>query len=434
MSTLKVDAIVDKDSGNTATINGQTISASNTQGKNLVFNGEMQIHQRGGTITLGTGLTYTLDRMSFYKDHAGTNTVEQSTDAPVGFSNSLKATTTVADASVAATDRVAMIYRMEGLDAAKLEFGTANAKTITISFYVRSSITGTHGGAVGNGSDNRAYPFTYTISDADTWERKSITVAGDTTGTWATTNARSLQVCWGLGVGSTYSGTADAWEAADRNSATGATTGVLTTANATWYITGIQIEVGASATNFEHRSYGDQLRYCQRYYARAGGTNYAQVFGAGGIANTTGSWFGFGTLPTPMRAGFSLTLSGGTPRIQNGQAGFNASSVSASMSNVNHANFSMGCNASGLTLYRWHNMDTGASAALFEFDAELQGIIMIITKAKYRNTSFGADIINTDIVATIDGQEIFVPVDEKNRHYIEIQKWVDEGNKIEDAD
>ena len=237
---------------------------------NLVINGAMQIHQRGGTITLGTGLTTTLDRMTFYKSHGGTNTVEQSADAPVGFANSLKAITTVADSSVSATDRVALLYRMEGLDASRLEFGTANAQTITISFYVRSSITGTHGGAVGNGSDNRAYPFTYTISSADTWERKSITVAGDTSGTWATTNARSLQVAWGLGVGSTYSGTAGAWESADRNSATGATTGVLTTANATWYITGIQIEIGSQASDFQHRSFAEELELCKRYYQVSG--------------------------------------------------------------------------------------------------------------------------------------------------------------------
>lgn len=246
------------------------------QNKNLVINGSMAIHQRGGTITLANGaVTYTLDRMCFFKSHAGTNTVEQSTDAPVGFLNSLKVTTTVADASVAAGDRVAMIYRMEGLDAAKLEFGSSSAKTITISFYVKSSITGTHGGAVGNGSDNRAYPFTYTISDADTWERKAITVAGDTTGTWAVTNARSLQVAWGLGVGSTNSGTAGAWEAADRNSASGATTGVLTTANATWFITGIQIEAESFATPFAPKSFAQDLHECERYYQRIAATSDA---------------------------------------------------------------------------------------------------------------------------------------------------------------
>ena len=270
--------------------------------RNLVINGGMRVHQRAGTITLGTGITYTLDRMSFYKNHAGANTVEQSTDTPVGlgFTNSLKFTTTSADSSVAATDRVAMIYRMEGYDAASLEFGTANAKTITISFYVKSSITGTHGGAVGNGSDNRAYPFTYTISSANTWERKSITIPGDTTGTWATNNARSLQIAWGLGVGSTYSGTAGAWEAADRNSATGATTGVLTTVNATWFITGIQLEVGSSASDFEHRPFAEELNLCYRYFYKIIRTDpYGEFLVVRTYSGTQGT--GVMILPVPMR-------------------------------------------------------------------------------------------------------------------------------------
>ena len=278
--------------------------------RNLVINGDMRVHQRGGTITLGTGITYTLDRMSFYKNHAGANTVEQSTDTPVGlgFTNSLKFTTTSADSSVSATDRVAMIYRVEGYDAARLEFGTANAKTITISFYVKSSITGTHGGAVGNGSDNRAYPFTYTISSANTWERKSITIPGDTTGTWATNNARSLQIAWGLGVGSTYSGAAGAWEAADRNSATGATTGVLTTVNATWFITGIQLEVGSSASDFEHRPFAEELNLCYRYFYKIIRTD---AYGEFLVIRTYNSTQGTGVmiLPVPMRVQPTFTSS-----------------------------------------------------------------------------------------------------------------------------
>ena len=289
-----------------APILGQVLSS--TDGvvlgrRNLLINGGMRVHQRAGTITLtNAALTYTLDRMSFYKNHAGANTVEQSTDTPVGlgFTNSLKFTTTSADSSVAATDRVAMIYRMEGYDAASLEFGTANAKTITISFYVKSSITGTHGGAVGNGSDNRAYPFTYTISSADTWERKSITIAGDTTGTWATNNTRSLQIAWGLGVGSQFSGTAGAWEAADRNSATGATTGVLTTVNATWFITGIQLEVGSSASDFEHRPFAEELNSCYRYFYKIIRTDpYGEFLVIRTYSTTQGT--GVMILPVPMR-------------------------------------------------------------------------------------------------------------------------------------
>ena len=248
--------------------------------KNLVHNGAMEVHQKGTTITLSNGtVTPHIDRFTAFKNNAGTQTVEQSTDGPEGFKNSLKATCTVADGSVAATDRVTIIHRLEGQHCSHLEWGTANAKTVTLSFYVKSSVTGTHGGSFGNGADNRAYPFTYTISSADTWERKTITVAGDTTGTWVDTNARSLQICWGLGVGTTNSGTAGAWEAADRNSATGATTGFLTTVNSTWFLTGVQLEVGTAASNFEHEPYDVTLRKCNRYFEKVEVTagSYAHI-------------------------------------------------------------------------------------------------------------------------------------------------------------
>ena len=234
--------------------------------RNLVHNGAMLVSQRGSSAITLSGLTPNIDRFTAFKSNDGTQTVEQSTDGPEGFKNSLKVTNTSADSSVAAGDRVAIIYRCEGQHISHLEWGTANAKTCTLSFYVKSSITGSHGGAFVNGSDNRAYPFTYTISSANTWERKIITVEGDTSGTWAIDNTRSLQICWGLGVGSSNSGTADAWESADRNSATGATTDFLTTANATWFLTGVQLEIGQNATAFEHEPFERTLAKCQRYY------------------------------------------------------------------------------------------------------------------------------------------------------------------------
>ena len=248
--------------------------------RNLVHNGAMLVSQRGSSAITLSGLTPNIDRFTAFKSNDGTQTVEQSTDGPEGFKNSLKVTNTSADSSVASGDRVAIIYRCEGQHISHLEWGTANAKTCTLSFYVKSSITGTHGGAFGNGSDNRAYPFTYTISSADTWERKSITVAGDTTRTSAIDNTRSLQVCWGLGVGTTNSGSAGAWEAADRNSATGATTGFLTTLNATWFLTGVQLEIGQNATAFEHEPFAETLAKCGRYYQLiASGTNKAIATG-----------------------------------------------------------------------------------------------------------------------------------------------------------
>lgn len=248
------------------TITTDQIADTSVHGRrNLVINGAMEIDQRNATTTMGA-VTYGLDRFTCFKSHDGVQTMVQSTDAPVGFKNSLKVTTTTADASLAAGQRSCVIYRVEAQDNAHLEFGTANAKKITLSFYVKSSITGTHGGAFGNGADNRNYPFTYTISSADTWERKIISISGDTTGTWATGTGRGLQIVWGLGVGSTYSGTAGAWAAGDINSATGATTGVTNTLNATWFLTGVQLEVGDKATPFEHRSFSEELQSCRRYF------------------------------------------------------------------------------------------------------------------------------------------------------------------------
>jgi len=255
----------------------QTISAQVSGNRNLIINGAMQVAQKGTSFTgHGAGVNYGIDRFFDFHSSDGAFTLSQETSVvPVGFGNALKVQTTTADSSIAAGQRLIVGQRLEGLNVSHLNWGTSNAQTVTLSFYVRSSVTGTHGGAIGNGSDNRNYPFTYTISSADTWERKTITIPGDQTGTWATTSARSLQVIWGLGVGSTYSGSAGAWAAGDKNSATGATTDVLGTLNATWYLTGVQLEVGDIATAFEHEDTGTTLLKCQRYYQ----INYASWYG-----------------------------------------------------------------------------------------------------------------------------------------------------------
>lgn len=246
----------------------EMLDTQNLGRRNLIINGDMGISQRGTSFTgHGAGVNYGIDRFFDFHNSDGAFTLSQETSVvPTDFSHSLKVLTTTADSSIAAGQRLIVGTRMEGNTISHLKWGTSDAKTVTLSFYVRSSVTGTHGGAIGNGSDNRNYPFTYTISSADTWERKTITIPGDTTGTWATGTGRSIQVIWGLGVGSTYSGTAGAWAAGDKNSATGATTGVLGTLNATWYLTGVQLEIGSTVTPFEHRSYGEELALCQRYY------------------------------------------------------------------------------------------------------------------------------------------------------------------------
>ena len=239
--------------------------------KNRIINGAMVIDQRnaGASVTLTSGGDYTVDRFIGFEDTDGAMTAQQDSSAPTGFVNSLKCTTTTADGTLASGQYVTLIQKIEGTNVSDLAWGSASAKTVTLSFWVRSSLTGSFGGSLRNSASNRSYPFTYSISVADTWEQKTITIAGDTTGTWLTTTGVGIQVAFGLGVGSTYSGTAGAWAGANYVSATGAVS-VIGTLNATWYITGVQLEKGATATAFDYRDYGREMIMCQRYYTQFG--------------------------------------------------------------------------------------------------------------------------------------------------------------------
>jgi hypothetical protein len=189
---------------------------------------------------------------------------------------------------------------VEGFNVADLGWGTASAQAITVSFWVRSSLTGTFGGALNNSGSSRSYPFSYTINAANTWEQKTLTIAGDTTGTWLTDNRAGVFLRFGLGVGSTFSGTAGTWSGSALFSATGATS-VVGTNGATFYITGVQLEAGSVATPFERRDYGRELMLCQRYYA-VGSFYWA---GGSGSGVTIGSWSSF---PVTMRATPTMSL------------------------------------------------------------------------------------------------------------------------------
>jgi len=253
----------------TAKVNGSDVfnASSNFGFKNRIINGAMVIDQRnaGASVTANDG--YYLDRWKFNSTQNGKGTIQQNAGAvtpPAGFIKYLGFTSTSAY-SVLSTDTIALLHNIEGFNTADLGFGAAGASTVTLSFWVRSSLTGTFGGALENAATTRAYPFTYTISSANTWEQKTITVAGDTTGTWSTDNGVGIRVWFNLGAGSTYSGTAGAWAGADYRSATGATS-VVGTNGATFYITGVQLEKGSTATSFDYRPYGQELVLAQRYY------------------------------------------------------------------------------------------------------------------------------------------------------------------------
>ena len=275
MSTLATNAITDASGGNTATINSYTPTVSNMAGRNKIINGSMVLDQRnaGASVAATSSAPYTVDRWRAFQSTDGAATAQQVSDAPAGFSNSLKWTTTTADASLAAGQYAGVDQKIEGFNTYDFMFGTSNAATITFSFWVKSSLTGNFGGALANSAYNRSYPFTYAINVANTWEQKTVTVVGDQTGTWiGATNGVGLWVQFGLGVGSTYSGTAGSWQNAGGMSATGAVS-VIGTLNATWQITGVQLEVGSVATPFEHRQYGQELALCQRYYCKMSGAN-----------------------------------------------------------------------------------------------------------------------------------------------------------------
>ena len=251
--------------------------------KNRVINGDMRIDQRnaGSSVTI-TSSTYTLDRWRAGTTDSSKFSVQQSTTAPAGFTNSLLFTSLSAD-SGSSSDQYTISQRIEGNNIADLGWGTSDAKTVTLSFWVRSSLTGTFGGSLRNNSTNRSYPFTYAISSADTWEYKTLTIPGDTSGTWDTSTNIGILLNFGLGEGSTFSGPAGAWAAANYTGATGAVQ-VTATNNATWYITGVQLEVGSVATPFEHRSYGDELYRCQRYYEQQEVYRYYKLGSARGTS------------------------------------------------------------------------------------------------------------------------------------------------------
>jgi len=268
MADLNVNSIGDASGGNTTTINTFTPTVSNMAGRNRIINGDMRIDARnaGASVAIPNGtVVFITDRFRFDENTDGSFSGQQVTDAPSGFVNSLKLTVTSADASLDAGQYSNLRQFIEGFNVADLGWGTANAQSATLSFWVKSSLTGTFGGSLRSSTSDLSYPFTYAISSANTWEFKTITVAGPTTGTWYTDNSLGLGVIWGLGVGSTYSGTAGSWQSSNLLSATGATS-VVGTNGATFYITGVQLEAGSVATPFEHRPYGQELALAQRYY------------------------------------------------------------------------------------------------------------------------------------------------------------------------
>jgi len=317
MSTIAVNAITDANDGNTTTINGVTPNSANVVGKNRIINGNMVIDQRnaGASVTPING-TYVIDRWKQYQSAASKYSVQQNAGGvtpPAGFANYL-GVVSLSSYTSSSADYFTLEQTIEGYNVADLGWGTADAKSVTVSFWVRSSLTGTFGGSIKNKSSgaNRSYPFSFVISVANTWERKTITVIGDTTGIWLNTNGLGITLSINLGTGTTYSGPAGAWAATNYLSATGATS-VVGTSGATFYITGVQLEVGESATEFEHRPYTTELQLCQRYCCiPADGSITSGAVIATGAAYTSGNNNTPLYLKVTMRAVPTLTQNTGS--------------------------------------------------------------------------------------------------------------------------
>jgi hypothetical protein len=315
--------------------------------KNRIINGAMVIDQRNAGASVAAGNAYTLDRWLVRTDTATGNTTQQSTTVPTGFKNSLIVTIGTG-AAPASGGRNYIQQPIEGLNVYDFAWGTASAATVTLSFWVRSSLTGTFGGALQNSAGDRSYPFTYTISAANTYEQKTVTIAGDTTGTWLTTNGVGVILYIGLGNGSTFNGTAGAWAAADYRSATGATN-VVATSGATFYITGVQLEKGSTATSFDYRPYGTELALCQRYYAKMQASDAFGMLGIGSVGSATAASI-YAKLPVSMRS--QPTINYSTLRLDDNTANPAVTSLGTNRSGVDNISQTFNASGGGLTANR----------------------------------------------------------------------------------
>jgi hypothetical protein len=284
--------------------------------RNRIINGDMRIDQRNEGAAVTTSGSYPVDRfITGISGTSGAFSFQRSTSVvPAGFTHSVGCTITTADASVGAGDLVGMQTTVEGNNIADFGFGSASAKTVTISFWARASVTGTYCVVIGNsssgtGGPNRSYVSEYTISVANTWEYKTITVAGDTSGTWQTNNTRGIILRFAISAGTDFQQAAGSWSTGNVY-CTSNQTQLMTTLNATWFITGVQLEVGNAATEFERRPFGQELELCFRYFRRyaSDASNHCLLPGYA-LANATTGGYGPVQLTPIMRDNPTLSVS-----------------------------------------------------------------------------------------------------------------------------
>jgi hypothetical protein len=350
-----------------SSLNGGALSGA----RNRIINGDMRIDQRnaGASVTASTttARTYTLDRWHYYVTQASKFTVQRnagSVTPPSGFDYYLGVTSSSAY-SITASDQFVIAHLVEGFNSSDFDFGKASAKSITLSFWVRSSLTGTFGGALNNSSFNRTYAFSYSISSANTWEQKTITVPGDTSGTWVADNGVGIAISFGLGCGTSASATAGSWGTSGAVSATGATS-VVGTNGATFYITGVQLETGSVATPFERRSYGQELALCSRYFQKSYATGVVPgTVTSGNRGNDFLYLMGGSTSPhinlkfnpemrdTPNATTYSTQNANTTGKLTASTTDYNASTNAAVNSSKNYLIFATGVSAAADCYVAW---------------------------------------------------------------------------------
>lgn len=306
--------------------------------RNKIINGCMRFDQRnqGAEVSPAVNNTYYLDRWNTNSSSGGVYKIQRnagSVTPPAGFTNYL-GITSLGATTVGSGDSYSVMQRIEGYNIADLAWGTASAKPVTLSFWVRSSLTGTFGGAITNGALDRSYAFSYSIPSANTWTQISITISGDTTGTWTTDNSSGLWVWFGLGMGSGYSTTAGSWQGLGYRSVTGAVS-VVGTSGATFYLTGVQFEAGRVATPFEMKSYTTEDMLCKRYYWKwtpVSAASYITTMNCLAVSSAYGSV----VMPVKMRTSPTL-LTTGTAGDYGGYAGsVNFTSNSAPTMDTSH--------------------------------------------------------------------------------------------------
>ena len=351
---------ISEDITGVASINGGQLG-----GRNYIINGAMLISQRGTSFAAVAHGEYTLDRWTANDTGAGVFTISQDTDVPnETYENSLKVDCTTADASIAAGDIYAIQQYIEGLNSIPFAMGTSGAVTVTLSFWVKSTKTGTFCVALKNADASRGYVSQYTVSDTNTWERKTITIPLDQTGTWLRTNGKGLAVMFTLACGSTrQASSADTWEAGNVSATSSQVNALDSTAN-NFLITGVQLEEGSTATDFEHRTFGDELALCQRYYQ--------QQFTFNGYASNTTTIQASAPCIISMRATPTLSA-GGVLTVTDGAANYAQSSLSITgvTGTPNGISFNAP-NFSSLTQFRpCMNNGTASSVGSLAYSAEL---------------------------------------------------------------